>query len=317
MGTLDPDRLRLDHVQALARKLLSQTTLDRYAPAFAKMYSDPDRRAQAWHALIDREKRQLEIIANNMARAEPERAQAQMRLTLFENQENLLAELGSPAETCLDGPVSSEGRGAATATQPEVERASTAPGVVDDPDEHARTPRPGASRPTQAGTNGSKASAPRAKTRADLGRSLEQVGVASGPAGDSFEGWPTGKSWTPDAIFDPRLGLDGLTRLVYVYLCGRADQNGEAGPTMRRVATETGIGDRKVRQAVAALTRAGLIEHKPRTHNFRIRGPAAWPLPASLSTASRAADPATNGAAWSSPPAFSAPRADVSASGAA
>jgi helix-turn-helix protein len=317
MGTLDPDRLRLDHVQALARKALSQTTLDRYAPAFAKMYSDPDRRAQAWRALLDREKQQLEIIANNATRSEPERAQARMRLTLFENQQKVHAEIEPPAETCLDGtPVTSGEHAATTAVQPRSESASTAPTVLDDPDETARAPRPGARRPEHAATNGSKASAGRAKKPADRGRRLDHVGVGPGPAGDSFEGWPTGKSWTPDAIFDPRLGLDGLTRLVYVYLCGRANQNGEAWPTMRRVAMETGIGDRKVRQAVAALRRAGLIEHKPRTHNFRILGPAAWPSPAGPSTASRAAEP-SNGSAWPSPPGFSAPRADVSASGAA
>lgn len=92
MSTISPDPMPLHHIQGVARRVLSQTIFDRYAPAFAKMYSDPDRRAQAWRALLDRERRQLELVATSVSRPELERAQAQMKLALLESQESPRAE---------------------------------------------------------------------------------------------------------------------------------------------------------------------------------------------------------------------------------
>jgi hypothetical protein len=321
MSTISPDPMPLHHLQGVARRVLSQTTLDRYAPAFAKMYSDPERRAQAWQALLDREKRRLEFIATSTSHPEPERAQAQLKLALFESLESPRTELEpetAPSSDRASGTPSVPAHrvGAVEATGRVPSESISVARERDANDPVPRTSRKREDHRDRSTSNGSGV-ATAVRPSADPRAKACPVRPEPAPVDDAPGNWSTRTYGTPDAIFDPRLGLDGLTRLVYVYLCGRANPNGEAGPTMRRVATETGIGDRKVRQAVAALARAGLIEHKPRTHNFRILDPASWPIPASPSPASRAAESAMNGSAWTSSPGPTAPHTDGSASGAA
>jgi hypothetical protein len=321
MSTISPDPVRLDYVQALARRILSQTTIDRYAPAFAKMYSDPDRRAQAWHALLDREKRQLELIATSVSRPEPERAHAQTKLALFESPLVLLDVEQEIAQT-------RDGAGDACPAPPHADTIQRSNGVATSAHEpRAHSEESSTPRARKVKDRGVRPIAGRAGYRGrsaatvdlsdDVPQTLDVVPLPGGPSDAFSQGWLTRKYSTPDAIFDPRLELDGLTRLVYVYLCGRAGRNGEAGPTMLRIARETGISDRKVRQAVAALTRAGLIEHRPRTHSFRILDPEAWPAPATTTPAAAPDAAAVAVSAESTTAAaLSAPHADRSARGA-
>lgn len=318
MSTISPDPMPLHHIQGVARRVLSQTIFDRYAPAFAKMYSDPDRRAQAWRALLDRERRQLELIATSVSRPELERAQAQMKLALLESQESPRAELEQESAPNSDPasdtpPAQARGVGAAD-QQRRVRSGNIGAAREQEPnDPGPRTSRGRADHRSRSKSNGPGV-ATTVRPSADPRATANTVRREPVPFDDAPGSWLTRKYGTPDAIFDPRLGLDGLTRLVYVYLCGRADQNGEAVPTMLRMARETGISDRKVRQAVAALTRAGLIEHKPRTHSFRVLDPEAWPAPITSPSASH-----TGGLGSGTSPAAhaSAPHTDGSASGAA
>src|SRR5690606_33880481 len=67
----------------------------------------------------------------------------------------------------------------------------------------------------------------------------------------------------PNAIFD-RTDLLASDKLVYLYLCRRAGNDGTSWPSIRRTARDTGLQPNTVRAALQRLEAAGLITRQPR-----------------------------------------------------
>ncbi|WP_231493700.1 helix-turn-helix domain-containing protein [Alicyclobacillus macrosporangiidus] len=71
------------------------------------------------------------------------------------------------------------------------------------------------------------------------------------------KGWTTGFFSAPDAIYDA--DVTGYAKAVYVYLCRRADGDGQCFPGYGTMAKEVGFSKSTVRRAVDELIAAGLL----------------------------------------------------------
>lgn len=66
-------------------------------------------------------------------------------------------------------------------------------------------------------------------------------------------------------------GLPKRAIIVYIYLCDRANVEGQCWPSMRRIAEDLNVSLRTVNRAVKELRDAGFIE----THH-RIKRDGSW-----------------------------------------
>ncbi|WP_333871514.1 helix-turn-helix domain-containing protein [Desulforamulus putei] len=71
----------------------------------------------------------------------------------------------------------------------------------------------------------------------------------------------TGFFMGDNAIFD-RQDLSAYEKLVYLYLCRRADSESRAWPSYARIAQDCGISRDTAMRAVAKLVEKGLMEGK-------------------------------------------------------
>ncbi len=80
------------------------------------------------------------------------------------------------------------------------------------------------------------------------------------------------RAWTrdwfdsPNAIFRPGLSLSVHARLVYLYLCRRDADRGQAFPGYTRMAADCGVSRRTAIHAVQELCAVGLITYTPGNH---------------------------------------------------
>ena len=66
-------------------------------------------------------------------------------------------------------------------------------------------------------------------------------------------------------------GLPHRAVIVYIYLCDRANKDGQCWPSMRRIAEDLDISTRTVNRAVNDLRTAGYIKTK-----HRIKQDGSW-----------------------------------------
>lgn len=74
-----------------------------------------------------------------------------------------------------------------------------------------------------------------------------------------------GTGWfaAPNFIFDIP-ALTAAQRLLYLYLCRRAGPDGTSWPGIQRIAKDLGVSRNTVRDGIAALVAAGILDRQPR-----------------------------------------------------
>ena len=103
----------------------------------------------------------------------------------------------------------------------------------------------------------------------DRGYALADTTPCSGEArGSGVVDRAWARDWfdAPNAIFRPGLSLSVHARLVYVYLCRRDADRGQAFPGYRRMAADCGVSRRTAIHAVQELCARGLITYTSGSH---------------------------------------------------
>ena len=58
------------------------------------------------------------------------------------------------------------------------------------------------------------------------------------------------------------MSISAQSKIIYIYFCRQADENGKCFPSVKQIAKACGIGQTRIRKSLVELENAGLIERQ-------------------------------------------------------